>query len=549
MFNSEITITMRILKSKKHAKMKNKMNKTMKFLSMAVLALVGTVMTGCSNDDIMDIEQPGNDNVERLTIVANLDGSTTRAINSDAEKTYAPGEKIAVVYKNTSGNTVKAESDALTDGDITGSGKSAKFTVTLVNPEKTENVTYIYPAAMAKDDGSVNYDALYNEQDGSRKKLASNFDYCTYTGAWNGVKLPAATLENQLVVCKYVIKNNEEDITSKATAMTISDGANVYTINCGYVDEGIYVAIKPITSANIKYTVITNDGKVWTKSVSGKTYAAGDWFPLGLRMTLDTDMIPGLFSVSASKKVYFAKGNLQYTKSTSTWSFMDHQYSTVETNGEVGTNYANKNVVSLFGWGTSNQTITNYGEAFRPWSTVATGAFYGPSGNYNLTGTYANGDWGVNMGSGWRTLTKDEWLYLFGMTANNYDKEGHARYRKYFRATVNGVIGIVVLPDDISGISDIPEVSSRGKTSTFDGKTYTTDAWATLEAAGCVFLPAAGSRAGTSVRGVNSYGYYWSSTAASDNSAYEVIIGSEVRPLESTGRDVGCLVRLVRKVE
>ena len=61
----------------------------------------------------------------------------------------------------------KAESDALTDGDITGSGKSAKFTVTLTNPDKNVNVTYIYPAAMAKENGTVNYDALYKEQDGT----------------------------------------------------------------------------------------------------------------------------------------------------------------------------------------------------------------------------------------------------------------------------------------------------------------------------------------------------------------------------------------------
>lgn len=533
MFNSEITITMCILKSKKHAKMKNKMNKTMKFLSMAALALVGAVMTGCSNDDIVDIDQPGNDNVERLTIVANLDGSTTRAINNDAVKTYAPGEKIAVVYKNTSGNTVKAESDALTESDITGGGKSAKFTVTLTNPDKNVNVTYIYPAAMAKNDGSVNYDALYNEQDGSRKKLASNFDYCTYTGAWNGVKLPAATLENQLVVCKYVIKNNEEDITSKATAMTISDGANVYTINCGNVIEGIYVAIKPIKSANIKYTVITNDGKVWTKSVSNKTYAAGDWFPLGLRMTLDTDMIPGLFSVSASKKVYFSKGNLQYDGTN--WKFADSQWEALGANGT----------------GENADVITSYPMDLFTWGNIDNPAYNGTTyvtGSADLSGTT---DWGSRMGSGWRTLTgysDGEWKYLLktrgASTVNGTDDA------RYAMAKVCGVQGMIIFPDTYTHPSGVKAPVGINAGTGWNGNDYNATDWSAMEAAGCVFLPAAGKRPYTYVSGVNSYGIYWTSTADKDNGAYYMCIGSgEMSFIESSGRDVGYSVRLVRKVE
>ena len=114
---------------------------------------------------------------------------------------------------------------------------------------------------------------------------------------------------------------------------------------------------------------------------------------------------------------------------------------------------------------------------------------------------------------------------------------------------MNEVIGIVVLPDDISGISDIPEESSRGTASTFEGKTYTTDAWATLESAGCVFLPAAGYRR-TKVYYVGSNGYYWSSTASGTYYAYYVYFDSgAVSPARSNDRDFGFSVRLVRPVE
>ena len=39
------------MKSNEPTKTKSKMKKTMRFLSMTALALVGAVMTGCTNDD------------------------------------------------------------------------------------------------------------------------------------------------------------------------------------------------------------------------------------------------------------------------------------------------------------------------------------------------------------------------------------------------------------------------------------------------------------------------------------------------------------------
>ena len=121
------------------------------------------------------------------------------------------------------------------------------------------------------------------------------------------------------------------------------------------------------------------------------------------------------FSVDAGNKVLFSKGNLQYDKANSTWSFMEHQWSTVEIHGQdVGTNYANQPVVSLFGWGTSGH---NYGpENYQPWST--TEGTYGPGSSVlSCTG---QSDWGCNAitnggnaaSSGWFTLSLQEWKYL-----------------------------------------------------------------------------------------------------------------------------------------
>lgn len=68
---------------------------------------------------------------------------------------------------------------------------------------------------------------------------------------------------------------------------------------------------------------------------------------------IPADAIAGVFSVSEDKKVCFAKGNLQYTQSTKTWSFAEHQYDIIgdanlTTDGDGNTLLADK--IDLFGW-------------------------------------------------------------------------------------------------------------------------------------------------------------------------------------------------------
>ena len=174
--------------------------KTVKLLSIAALAFVGALTAGCNSDDniIDQPQQPQNtDNTVTLTTTVSMDGdnATTRALTSTGVKTFAEGETMALIYKNKSGNTVKAVSEPLPAGDYV---KSATFTFTLENPDKDQNVRYIYPAAMAKDvatdaaiddAGTINYDAL-NSQDGTLATLSSSLDLATSPAtAWNGNNL------------------------------------------------------------------------------------------------------------------------------------------------------------------------------------------------------------------------------------------------------------------------------------------------------------------------------------------------------------------------
>ena len=127
-------------------------------LSMAALALVGATMTSCSRDNSVfeEEQQQGVKDSGKVTLstTISMDGDETRALTENGVKTFAPGEQIAVIYTNSSDETVKAVSVALTEGDIADGNKSASFTVTLDNP-KAGTIKYVYPAVMANDDGSM----------------------------------------------------------------------------------------------------------------------------------------------------------------------------------------------------------------------------------------------------------------------------------------------------------------------------------------------------------------------------------------------------------
>ena len=251
------------------------------FLSMAALALMGTMMTGCSSDDIFDNpQQPENaSKVVTLTTTVGFDASASnRALSTTGVKTFAAGDQMAVIYKNTSGGSVKAVG-TLTSGAGT---KSGTFTFTLTNPDKTQNVTYIYPAAMAGSTG-VDYTKLNSQSSGTLTDLGSKYDLATNSGAWNAGALPSLTLNNQLAILAISLKNTT-DITSTIKGMTIKVGSTTYTVSRSAAAGPIYVAIQPVTSQNIEVTA-TDGTNEYVKSLSGKTYDANKGYNVTWNMS------------------------------------------------------------------------------------------------------------------------------------------------------------------------------------------------------------------------------------------------------------------------
>ena len=233
-------------------------------------------------------------------------------------------------------------------------------------------------------------------------------------------------------------------------------------------------------------------------------------------------VLSGEFSVSATTKVHFSQGNLQYV---GIWQFAEHQWDYFGDN-----QYDNHR--DLFGWGT--------GDAPNKVST-----------DYNDYSTFV--DWGANAitnggneANQWRTLTKDEWGYLFNSRTEASSKYGAAK--------VNGITGVVLLPDNWTLPSGCGFTAGMTNASSWNDwslvastNIYDASQWSLMESAGAVFLPAAGGCYGTGVYPVRSYGFYWSATPYDTGYACYLGFGSDdLYPQRSSNRNSGLSVRLVR---
>lgn len=235
--------------------------------------------------------------------------------------------------------------------------------------------------------------------------------------------------------------------------------------------------------------------------------------------------LPGKFSVSAETQIQFSQGNLQYQPSTKTWRFAQNQFDTIgSSNALIAEDY--EGWIDLFGWSTvNNPTQTSTDNQDYPDFT----------------------DWGTNSisngggnNAGWRTLTFDEWQYLFA-------KRDEAK-NKYGVGEVNGIQGLIILPDEWELPAGL--TFNKGLAKGFGSKAssincYSLEQWNKMEKNGAVFLPEAGTREGTKIQ--PECGYYWTATDYNYAQAYKIFISPIGFNYKSwSGRKYGESVRLVK---
>ena len=200
--------------------------------------------------------------------------------------------------------------------------------------------------------------------------------------------------------------------------------------------------------------------------------------------------IVGKFSVSDTKSVYFAKGNLLVENTLTggvnqrVWKFEENQWN-YHTEYDPTYGYSIEGItypISFFCWGTGNtpELYTGFNDSY-----------------------YVFTDWGIHFddeGNGsdsfmdgkWRTLSSDEWSYLLTRRESADFLWGRATL------SVGGkdIAGLVILPDNwvlpVGCSFSLSPAISMGDSHHFSSNVYTMDTWSHMENAGAVFLPTSG---------------------------------------------------------
>lgn len=367
------------------------------------------------------------------------------------------------------------------------------------------------------------------------KNGVSGGTYNLRTGAWSG--LSAAS--------DRACASFSGSTSSQSSSNDIWLVPGTYTIRVSYtLTKGEYVV--SFTKTGSVTLVAGKTNNISTTAVGGSaseivfSVSLTSWSPNSVALDMSYGGAINLhpFTVASGKVVYFAKSNLQYQASTGSWRLAQYPWSYVGNAAGNTTATASRptdsNWIDLFGWGASGYNSTY------PYLNTQNNADYAyPGAATDIAGT--NYDWGrycaiasydgsVTILAGeLRTLTKSEWEYLYSHAT------GYAR--------VNGINGMILFSDDYADPAACPTKAACAAAM----QNVTSAQWALMDAAGAVFLPAAGCRPGSSVYDAGSFGFYWSSTAYDVNTAYCFTFneGEALANLDYS-RSSGLSVRLVK---
>ena len=527
------------------------------------------MITACSSNDIEQTAPQPSNRAEGIPFTATIsigESATTRALSEDATNnkivtTWAAGEKVALIHNDVI-DVVEVQSVsnglATLTGTLTGS------------PANNDEVTIIYPSSAADGTtGNVKADLLA-VQDGTLATIAEKYDVRKGAGTLNvgatATLYGNVSLTNQFAIFKFTTKNYDASADINVSPLTITIGTQDYTITPTSPTNVIYAVLPAVSSQTVSFSG-TVGSMPYVYSKADVLFDAGRYYQSMLTM-LPQGAIPGKFTVNSSgKQVYFSQGNLQATTTDLganwTWTFATNQWdyvgntaanNCINGNGTVSAN----GTVDLFGWvGESNTTWT--GAAQYGISNSSTTSHYGNVANESLKsdwGTLAITNGGNKVNSGWRTLRIDEWQHLLFFRTSGSTVNGTENAR-YIVATINSVNGLIIFPDGVTisnseatSWSEINYVVGGG----WNNSTKCTSAqWTALAAKGCVFLPTAGIRAGSSGADILSpeFGGYWSSSTSDNQSrSYNILFRYNYLDTETgDSRQRGHSVRLVFDAE
>jgi len=332
---------------------------------------------------------------------------------------------------------------------------------------------------------------------------------------------------------EITLTKNEESIKR----LSVSDGTNTYTLSCEAEEGGavsisegatFYIAVPPATYTS--FSCVNANGDVCNKQNLNISVAANHIKPVRSSRLYFDKALSGVFTVFTNKRIRFSRGNLFCTKISDMWEwhFYEQQYDVLAQSSASDSDTE----IDLFTWGynATNSVIPTtslYEETFTDWGDAAAVQ--------------------ATIGTGWFTLSYDEWLNLLGINATRPRTQAN----RFAKARVHDVPGLLLFPDGyngtttVTGVAGISEVNSRE--ASFPTSSIAADKWDEMEADGCVFLPNAGFRAGSHIYTQSKYLYYWLNyySRQATLECLDGVMDLSVGPDDSCGKSV----RLVRLAE
>ncbi len=336
---------------------------------------------------------------------------------------------------------------------------------------------------------------------------------------------------NELGVCWGTSKNP----TADGTHLSTSNWQQPFTCKINHLTPGTTYHVRAYVKRGLECYYGNDVTFTTTMGGGGGANVAGT--------------IQGKFSVAMGEQVYFSQGNLQYHPVQQQWRFAEKQWDIIGAeNANVSANY--NGWIDLMGWGTSG-----FNNKY-PYMTETMSQAYAEE-FADISGT--NYDWGVynpisnggNQAGIWRVLERNEWEYVF------FKRQTSSGIR-YAKATVNGIYGVILLPDDWNtSYYSLNNVNSNTNSAVYSGNEVSATDWTSkFENHGAVFLPAGGTRVGISTTtyshglATDASGWYWSGTMCDGNRAYILYFSNaSLLPYREYYIGPAMSVRLVRDVE